>query len=55
MKISPQTVDMLILLIFEAISTLAKIAKGEEITNDDLKLETWEETVARIKKELDIK
>lgn len=50
--ISPQTIDMLIVIIFEAINTLAKISKGEEITEEDLRIETWEETLARVKKDL---
>lgn len=51
---SPQTIDMLIIVIFEAVTTLAKISKGEEITNKDLDIEKWEKTVARVKKELGV-
>lgn len=54
MRVSSNTIDLLIILIFEAVTTLAKISKGEEITKEDLKLEKWEETVARVKKELGI-
>lgn len=52
MAISPQTVDILIQLAFQSIQVLGKLSKGEEITEADLHLESWEETVARIKKEL---
>jgi len=52
MRISPTTIDLLIVMIFEAITTLGKLSKGQKITNEDLKLEKWEETLKRVKKEL---
>ena len=52
MAISPQTIDLLIQLAFQSIQVLGKLSKGEEITEADLHLETWEETFARIKKEI---
>lgn len=52
MGLSPQTIDMLIITILEGIQVLGRISKGEEITDADLRLESWEETVARVKHEL---
>lgn len=52
MAISPQTIDLLIVLVFQSIQVLGKLSKGEEITEADLQLETWEETFNRVKKEL---
>ncbi len=46
------TLDLLIVTIFEGILVLAKLSKGEEITKDDLKIEIWEDTVAKVKAEL---
>lgn len=51
-SISPQTIDLLIVMIFQSIQVLGKLSKGEEITEADLRLETWEETFARIKSEI---
>lgn len=51
-SISPQTVDLLIITILEGIKILSKLAKNEDIKDEDLRLETFEETLARIKKEL---
>ncbi len=50
--LTPATIDLLLVTIFEGISVLAKLSKGEEISKDDLKIETWEDTVARVKAEL---
>lgn len=52
MSISPQTVDLLIITVLEGIKILSKLAKNEDIKDEDLKLETFEETLERVKKEL---
>jgi hypothetical protein len=52
MALSPATIDLLIVMITEGISVLAKMSKGEEITDQELTLETWEETLQRVKTEL---
>ena len=52
MALSPETVDLLIVTILEGIRILGKVASGEEITEEDLKLETWDETKARILAEI---
>lgn len=52
MALSPQTIDLLVVMILEGISTLAKLSKGEELTEADMKLETWQETVDRVKTEM---
>lgn len=51
-NISPQTIDLLIITVLEGIKILSKLAKNEDIKDEDLKLETFEETLDRIKKEL---
>jgi hypothetical protein len=51
MSLSPQTVDYLIITAFEILEVLAKHLSGEEISDDDLKLESWEETLKRVKNE----
>lgn len=52
MAISPQAVDLLIVAGFKAIELLGKISKGEEITDGDLNLESFETTLARVRAEL---
>lgn len=52
MALSAATIDLLIVTIIEGISILAKLSKGEEISDQDLELETWEETLQRVKTEL---
>jgi hypothetical protein len=54
-RLSPQTIDLLIITIIEALGILAKHSKGEEITDEELRLEIWQETVERIKKEYALK
>lgn len=54
MALSPQTVDLLITTIIEAVAVLAKLSKGEELTEADMRLETWQETVDRVKAEIKV-
>lgn len=51
-SISPQTIDLLIVIIFEGLELLSKLAKGEKINPEDLKLEDWEATMKRLKENL---
>lgn len=51
MPLSPETVDMIITSIFEGINILAKLSKGEEITDQDLALESWDETKKRLEQD----
>ena len=53
MPLTPQTLDMLILTGFKILDILARTAKGEDIKDDDLKLESLEETMAKVKKEVE--
>jgi len=55
MALSPQTIDMLIVTILESVQILGRISKGEEIKPEDLRLESWDETLERVKKELGAK
>lgn len=52
MPLTPQMIDYLIITAFEITKVLAKNASGAPITDEDLKLETWEETLAKVKAEL---
>lgn len=45
----PVMVDYLIVSAFEILKVLGKQAKGEPITDEDLKLESWEETLKKVK------
>jgi hypothetical protein len=53
MSLSPATVDLLIITITEGVRILGKVASGEKITKEDLKLETWDETRGRILADVD--
>lgn len=48
----PATIDYIIISVFELLKVLGKQAKGEPITDEDLKLESFEETVAKIKADI---
>jgi hypothetical protein len=48
-------IDLLIIAISEGIKLLAKAARGEEITDEDLELETFERTLERLKAERGLK
>jgi hypothetical protein len=52
MALTPQMIDYLIITAFEILKALSKNSSGEPITDEDLKLETWEETLAKVKAEL---
>lgn len=53
--VSPQTVDLAIVAITELFAVAGKIADTAGIPLSALQLETWEETAARIRKEIDAK
>jgi hypothetical protein len=46
------TIDLLILTTFKGLELLGKLARGEEITEKDLDLESWEVTAARMRADL---
>lgn len=48
----PATIDLLIVTTFKGLELLGKLARGEEITDKDLDLESWEVTAARIRADL---
>jgi hypothetical protein len=48
----PATIDLLIVTTFKGLELLGKLARGEEITEKDLELESWETTAARIRAEM---
>jgi len=50
--VNPATIDLIIVMLTEGISILGKLSRGEEITEEDLKLETWDETRARVLAEI---
>ena len=52
MRVSPEVVDYLLITVFELLKVLGKVAKGEEISDEDLKLESFEATLNRVKREL---
>ena len=52
MKISPEMVDYLIITAFEILKVLGKTSKGEPITDEDLKLESWEDTLKKVREGL---
>lgn len=46
-----KAIDLAIILITKGIEVVAKVNSGQEITDEDLKMETLEQTIERIKKE----
>ena len=46
-----QVIDLVIILGTKAFELLAKVQSGQEITEEDLKMETLDQTLERIKKE----
>lgn len=51
MALSPAAIDALIIITTEGLKTLSKVARGEEIKDEDLNLETMEQTLKRVKEE----
>ncbi len=46
-----QAIDIAIILGTKAIELMSKINSGQEITEEDLKMETLDQTIERIRKE----
>ena len=51
MALSSQTIDTLIITVFEILKALQRSNNGEPITDEDLKLDTWDEIKEKLKKE----
>ena len=49
MTLTPQMVDYLIISAFEMLKVLSKHQRGEKISDKDLKLESWDETMKKLK------
>lgn len=52
MALSSQAIDALIITGFEIFKLLSKAAKNEKITDEDLKLESWNETMKKVKEDI---